>query len=485
MKSIILFSCLIICTICLKMTPVNINSRTPLPTTTTEDKYFYLQNSDYQSHSSYIYIYIEDINFSLDSDIKFCYTDAYPESDSQILVDSCSFSSKNYYDKKYSSNTTKYYYRLDYYNNYYYTIVYYSGRNSSGSLYVTTDYNDLVAKIQMTKVNLDSRTSLPTTTLENKYFYLTISDYSSYSNYIYSCLEDNSFVLSYSNLKFCYTNTNPNSYTVDTINDCSFSYVSDFDYKYYSGTTYYYFNFQSNNSYSYLIISYDGSYSSGSLYVISDYNVLVVEMTQVYQYSRNSLPTTTSKKKFFCLPNSYNSSHTNYIYFDLEDISFGLRYSKIKYCYTNTDPYSYPEDAVNHCSFHSIYYYDYKPYSNSTMYYYNFSYDSSYNYVIVSYEGSNSSGSLYVTYYHEDYLFEDESKSNTLVVFIVMGSILFLAIFIIIYVRCYILRKKKIDIAHLIEPNNEFDFPEESPLYQPDNVKQIPLQATPMDYSIN
>ena len=42
----------------------------------------------------------------------------------------------------------------------------------------------------MTQVNRNSKTSLPATNSENKYFYLTNSEYYSYSSNIYICLED-------------------------------------------------------------------------------------------------------------------------------------------------------------------------------------------------------------------------------------------------------------------------------------------------------
>ena len=91
----------------------------------------------------------------------------------------------------------------------------------------------------MAQVYRNSKTSLSTTSSEDKYFYLTNSNYYSYSNYIYICLEDNNFGLSYNNIKYCGTNTNPNL-----------------------------------SSYIYSIINYEGSYSSGNLYVTSDYQII-------------------------------------------------------------------------------------------------------------------------------------------------------------------------------------------------------------------
>ena len=54
-----------------------------------------------------------------------------------------------------------------------------------------------------------------------------------------------------------------------------------------------------HNYYQYLIVSYNGSYSNGSLYVHSDYNDYLIVMTQIVQNSRKSLPTITSKKNIF------------------------------------------------------------------------------------------------------------------------------------------------------------------------------------------
>ena len=110
-----------------------------------------------------------------------------------------------------------------------YSIVYYDGRFSTGYLYVTSDYIDLSKTPKMTYVPRDSKTSLPITNSENKYFYITNSDYNKYSNYLYFYLEDTNSGLSYNNIKYCHTNTNPNSNPDDAIEDCSFNSVSYYE----------------------------------------------------------------------------------------------------------------------------------------------------------------------------------------------------------------------------------------------------------------
>ena len=152
----------------------------------------------------------------------------------------------------------------------------------------------------MIKVNRYSWKSLPTNTSIDKYFYLTINQYySSSSNYIYICLEDSSFSLDYSNLKFCYTNYDPYYYAEDAVRNCSFSSTSYYGYNYHLSPRYFY-KFNMYNYYQYLIVSYNnGSYSNKRLYVHSDYNDYLIVMAQIVRDVRKSLPTITSKKNIF------------------------------------------------------------------------------------------------------------------------------------------------------------------------------------------
>ena len=118
---------------------------------------------------------------------------------------------------------------------------------------------------------LNSRTSLPTTTSQDKYFYLTNSNYSSYSNYIYICLEDNNFGLNYNNIKYCFTNTNPYINPDSAISNCSFDLISYYGTQSSSGAIKYYYNISTTSYYTYSIFYYEGNNSSGNLYVTSDY----------------------------------------------------------------------------------------------------------------------------------------------------------------------------------------------------------------------
>ena len=128
--------------------------------------------------------------------------------------------------------------------------------------------------LEMIKVSRNSKTSLPTTSSTDKYFYLTNSNYYLYSSYIYICLEDNNFGLSYNNIKYCGTNTNPNLSADDAISDCSFSNIFYYSTQSSSSSTKYYYKISTTNSYIYSIINYEGSYSSGNLYVTSDYQII-------------------------------------------------------------------------------------------------------------------------------------------------------------------------------------------------------------------
>ena len=80
--------------------------------------------------------------------------------------------------------------------------------------------------LEMIKVSRNSRTSLPTTSSTDKYFYLTNSNYYLYSSYIYICLDDNNFGLSYNNIKYCRTDKDPYYYPYTITTSCSFTTIS-------------------------------------------------------------------------------------------------------------------------------------------------------------------------------------------------------------------------------------------------------------------
>ena len=263
------------------MTPIYRNWRTSLPITSSEDKYFYLTNSEYYPHSNIIYIRFEDNNFSLDQySIKYCLTNIDPSSYPNRAVSECLFSLKDYYFKEISSGTTKYYCKISTSSSYYYSIIYYRGKGGSwsdGNLYVTSDYNDLVPTFVMTEVSRNVRRFLTTINLQDKYFYLTNSEYYPYSNYIYICLEDNNFGLRYNNIKYCFTDTNPSSYPDIAIKNCSFISISYYITQSSSNAIKYYYNISNTNSYAYSIVYYDGNNSSGNLYATSDYKSISID----------------------------------------------------------------------------------------------------------------------------------------------------------------------------------------------------------------
>ena len=477
----------------IKMTSVYRNSRISLPTSTSYDKFFYLTNNDYSSYSSYIYILLEDFIFNLDySNVKYCHTDTNPDSYPDNTVNDCSFSSVYYYKSQTSSSTKKYYYKIPTSSSYSYTIIYYTGSYSPAYLYVTSDYNNLYPIVKMTSVYRNSRKSLPTNTSEDKYFYLTNNDYSSYSSNLYIFFEDNGFSLSYSNIKYCLTDTNPDSYPENAVIDCSFSSVSYYKSQTSSGIKKYYYMLSYSSSYTYTLIYYSGSNASGNLYVTSDYDDLYqkIIMTSVYRNSRIYLPTLTLEDKYFYLTNSEYSLYSSYIYILLEDKNFGLDYSNVKYCRTDTNPDSYQESAVRSCTFYYLECYSTAHYSYSTKYYYKFSYSSSYTYTIISYSGSYSSGSFYATTNDEKFSDNDsyEDTSTVIIISVTIGVFIFLVVFIIILIRCC-RRRRMTKINNSIPVTQptyaapaSYAYPVDQPAYNYGGP--IPLQTapTPMAY---
>ena len=162
--------------------------------------------------------------------------------------------------------------------NFIYIILFFNdGSYTPGNLYVTTDYKDLNQNVNMTLVYINSRTSLSTASSENKFFYLNNSEYSSYSNNIYFYLEDNNFDLRFYNIKYCYTNTNPNSSPYSVINSCSFNDIYSYKHQTSSSSTKYLYKIPTNDSYIYSIVFYEGGNSSGSLYAYSDYKSIPID----------------------------------------------------------------------------------------------------------------------------------------------------------------------------------------------------------------
>ena len=442
------------------MKKISEKSGISLPTTIYYRKHFYVTNS-YYLKTKYIYICFEDNNFSLDyNDIKYCYTNTslYWKLDIENAIMSCSFNYLDYYSKKTFSNVTKYYYMIPNINSHSYTIIYYDGKNDSGSLKLTSNFYDLSKDIKMTQVTLNSKKSLPINYSYNKFFYFTNSEYNSPSKNIYFCLEDKSFALYSSQIQFGESYTNPSSY-LDSVN------IDFYDRKIrlykisksLSGSTKYYYRISPNFNNTYSIIYYDGHYSSGNLYVTSDYNDLFVEITKVNIHSYKYLPTRTPKENYFYLTNSDYYSYSSYVYFYLEEHNFNLNNSNIKYCYTNIDPNYDPKDAINNCSFTSLSFYDSNYYSTCPKYYYKFPTNSYYNYSIIYYEGFSDKGYLYIYCDYKSLTSVDNSGtiSTVAIVAIAVGSFVFFVIFIIILICCCKCPKKStIDFIPVTQPNN-------------------------------
>ena len=123
--------------------------------------------------------------------------------------------------------------------------------------------------ITMTSVKRNIRKKLPVTS-DDKYFYLTVSDYN-YPSYIYFCLEDDDFDLKYNYIKGCYVKDYPGTNPQTSVDSCSsyFSTISYYSSYTTSSTKKYYYRFP-YKSYNYAIISYSGYHNYGNLYVTSD-----------------------------------------------------------------------------------------------------------------------------------------------------------------------------------------------------------------------
>ena len=323
MKLILLFLCLITCSsyTFTRMTQVSIIYPESLPIYAGENKYFFFKNNEYSESSNYIYFILEDKNFGLNyNNIKYCYTKDMPDWNSEYVVKKCSFNTISYYSYQSSSSSIKYYYKISANSSFTYSIIFYEGKNSSGSLYVITDYKDLNLNVNITKVSKNSRTPLPISSSYHKYFYLNNWDYI-ITNYIYFYLEDPNFGLNCKSIKYCFTDINPYGiYSQSAIAHCSFTTISTYSYQSTSNSTKYYYKIYSNNKYYYSIIYYEGRYSSGSLYVYSDYNNLNkdIKMIQVFRNLTTSLPTTSEYKYFYLTKTEYNKI-SQYIFICFED----------------------------------------------------------------------------------------------------------------------------------------------------------------------
>ena len=472
-----------------EMIRISRNELKKLSTSPWSYKFLYLINSDYYSYSNFIYICFEDYGFNLSYDnIKYCHTSNDPISNTDSVVRNCSFITINYYNNQSSSSRTKYYYKFPTTSSYNYSIIYYDGSGSSGRLFATIDYNELVKSVKMTQVARNYRTSLIASISYHKYFYLKNSDYYSYSEYIYIYFEDNNFDLSYNKIKYCLTSNDPSSNPDSIVNECSFTTIMNYDSKRSSDKHKYYYMISTTSSYTYSIVYYDGNNPSGQLYVTSDINDLAKTAIATYipNNSKTSLPIANSIGKYFYVLNINYYIYSNYLYFNLEDDGFGLSYDKIKYCYTNTNPKSDLNDAVKYCSFDSITYYDLTYSSSSKIYHYKIPSTSYFAYSIVYYDGSNPSGYLYVRCHYESISSEDNALSAGSIFGIVIGSIAFIVICIIIlYYFFFRFRKNKNDFGPTTQSNYSAYSSNQPNTALPVNNPTIPLQTVPMRNEAN
>lgn len=212
---------------------------------------------------------------------------------------------------------------------------------------------------------------------------------------------------------------------------------------------------------------------------------------KLYRNEKKKLSTDTSDtQKYFYMDTSNYASYST-IYLCLEDSNFGLKTSSFEYCYTNINPSDYPTQAIQ-CTFSYKSSYGTKTSSSTTKVYYSFTTYSTKNYIIVHYDGTSSSGTLYAISDYTDLFFEAAAEvlSTIIIVFIVIGCVVFLAIIIIISVCCCACsaccrNNQPTTIPIPQQPNYIMPNPVTYPLVQPVNNygAPIPQQPTPVGYN--
>ena len=132
------------------------------------------------------------MDFSLrTSSIRICQTNTNPNSPPKSILMNCStFDQIPSYGAQTYSNIKKYCfgisksYRPHVFRPNSYTIIYYDGSDSSGDLFVTINKDYFLPPVQMTEVKRNTTISLSINITEDKYFYLSNSEYYRYSSYI-------------------------------------------------------------------------------------------------------------------------------------------------------------------------------------------------------------------------------------------------------------------------------------------------------------
>ena len=185
------------------------------------------------------------------------------------------------------------------------------------------------------------------------------------------------------------------------------------------------------------------------LFFLFPYSKTRFNMQEIYaypfSYKAKRLRTDTINDHFF-IGVSYPYNNSQYVYFYLSDISYGLR--NISCCLTKENP----DSGLYTCNFNDIKAYNTKNSGNEKQYFYKVDIDGSpktKQYVIVKYSGSYTSGSklFAMCTYNDiyDLFYKELNRLN--IAFIIIGTAIIVSI--VLYVIFYFCRRK-IEIDYTI-----------------------------------
>ena len=238
----------------LQYIPIGNTSLTPLTPSTDFDYFFFLAVWNRNTQ-----IVLLDNGYKINN-IRYCNAYSYPTEQS---IDTCLFYDLTSYDSKSTPLGTEYYYEKQIGSGTPYIIIRYSGKNVNGTIKASA----VVAYIE--KIETDSF-GIPLTGDVNSDTYFYSSIYFGYE-YIYFNLTDTSQYIN-KTIHYCLTNDHPKNNYLRTIRSCSFSPL---DY-YKKGRTFvndeFYYQVYTRSYYrNYVVVRYNYSSSSGSLYAQSSY----------------------------------------------------------------------------------------------------------------------------------------------------------------------------------------------------------------------
>ena len=284
-----------------------------------------------------------------------------------------------------------------------------------------------------------SREILPSS-IDDGYFFLSISSLKS-NEFLYLLLIDHYYELN--NIYFCVTNSYPSEEEIDK---CIFNSIKNYGFdKHKAVGILYYYKFNLPTYADYIIIRYSGKYTSGLFCAES---TIIPPMDYVYLNlpSDISLSPITYQENYFYSEVS-NHSDFHYLYFSDKSDSFQ---ETIFYCLTMDDPKKYP--PKNSC-FNRLSYSEKNPNDH-----YNYSYiidQTSYHggYIIVKYYVDSIDDAYYSLGARSLSYSLSKPLSTVAIVFIVIGSVVFVGIIIGVIIYCYRKRKANKSADTLTQPD--------------------------------